>query len=109
MGIIIIIFLARAIGQMAHEKGQKKVKWWAITLAVWYGAQLLTAFVGVIVWMLIDPLADPDATPILIEIIIPLIMSVIAYAFLYRYVKRLPDPMNDLESKIEDFGKNIVE
>ncbi|MEZ4688589.1 MAG: hypothetical protein R3B47_21745, partial [Bacteroidia bacterium] len=50
LGIILIIFVARYIGNMAEDRGKTKWHFWLATVGVWYGSQFAFSFlVGIII------------------------------------------------------------
>ncbi len=48
--IIALIFLARKIGELAHEKGQPTGKWKLFLVLAWIGFEILGAIIGVMLF-----------------------------------------------------------
>lgn len=95
MDLIVLIFLTRHIGRLAHDKGLKTLKWKFYTILSW----IITEFIGVIVGLMIF---EKDN---LVSIgLIGFTFAITSYFIIKAQLNKLPD--QGFDDDINNIGHN---
>lgn len=93
--IIALIFLCRHMGVIALNKGERPVKWKIITVASWFGAEILGLMLGAMFF----------GTGNLIGLMLIGLMSAVGgYLIAKAQLEKLPDVYED---DIDNLGDNL--
>ena len=92
--IIILIFLTKEIGRLAHSKGLKPGTWKIYTVAGWIISEIIGVIVGVMIF---------GVDNIFSVILVGLTFAITSYFIIKAQLNKLPDYFDD---DIDSIGQN---
>ncbi|MEO8764732.1 MAG: hypothetical protein ABI416_10615 [Ginsengibacter sp.] len=92
--IIVLIFLTKEVGKIAHEKGLKPVTWKIYTILGWILSEIIGVFIGIMIF------GQDNLVSI---ILVGLLFAVTSYFIIKAQLRKFPDLLDD---DIDNIGNN---
>jgi hypothetical protein len=92
--IIVLIFLTREIGRIAHDKGLRPVTWKIYTIAGWILSEIIGVITGVMIF---------GKDNLFSVVMVGLTFAITSYFIIKAQLHKLPDHFDD---DINNIGKN---